>query len=75
MGSIASPAMLLYFVGVWRGESLELPDRRCQGRQLFRETVESSFGLGLSTAGYGEENSSCVRVAINCLRCIAVPPW
>lgn len=62
-------------VGVWRGESLELPDRRCQGRQVFREILECSFGLRLSTAGNGEENCSCARVVVVCLRSIAVPPW
>ena len=69
--------MLPFFVGVWRGESLELLDGRCHGRQLFRETLECGcrLGLRLSIAGHGEENGSRVRAVTVCLRSIAVPPW
>lgn len=76
-GRLVRPAMLLQFAGVWRGESPDLFDGRCQGRQVFRETVEPGcrLGLRLSTAGHGEENSSCARAALDCLWLIAVPPW
>ena len=72
-----APAMLLVSVGVWRDESFDPLDARHQGRQLFKETFERDFilGLRLLITDPGEENNNSARAVILCSRFIAVPPW
>ena len=76
LGSMASPAMLPFFIGVWRDESPEPLDARYLSRQPFRETFERgcSFDLRVSTTGLSEEYNNSARAAILYSRFIAVPP-